>query len=52
MSATTHHPEDRKAAFTGLIVGVVALVAICFAIVKLTDMKFATHQTPAVEAAK
>ena len=28
MSATTHHPEDRKAAFTGLIVGAVALLGL------------------------
>jgi hypothetical protein len=52
MSASTHHPEDQKAAFTGLIVGVVALVAICFTVVKLTDIKYGAHDKPAAEAAK
>ncbi len=52
MSATTHHPEDRKAAYTGLIVGAVALVVICFTIVQLTNKKFAGHEKPAAEAAK
>ena len=52
MSATTHHPEDRTAAFTGLIVGAIALVAICFTVVQLTNMKFAGHEKPAAEAAK
>ncbi|MHB0962133.1 MAG: hypothetical protein ACYC5V_02865 [Gemmatimonadaceae bacterium] len=52
MSATAHHPEDRKAAFTGLIVGAVALVVICFTIVQLTNRKFAGHEKPVAEAAK
>lgn len=52
MSATTYHPEDRKAAFTGLIVGAIALVAICFTIVQLTNRKFAGHEKPSAEAAK
>jgi hypothetical protein len=52
MSASTYHPEDRNAAFTGLIVGLVALVIICFTIVKLTDLKFGEHEKPAAQAAK
>ncbi len=53
MSASTYHPEDRKAAFTGLIVGAVALAVLCFAIVKLTNIKFAgAHERPAAEASK
>jgi len=52
MSSATHHPEDRGAAFTGLIVGAVALFAITFAIVKLTNAKFASHEKPAAEASK
>ncbi len=52
MSHATHHPEDRSAAFTGLIVGVVALAIICFTIVKLTNAKYASHAKPAAEASK
>ena len=52
MSASAHHPEDRSAAFTGLIVGVVALLVVCFTIVKLTNAKFGAHDKPAAEAAK
>lgn len=52
MSATTHHPEDRKAAFTGLIVGAVALFIIGFTIVQLTNRKFAGHEQPAAETAR
>jgi len=52
MSASTYHPEDRSAAFTGLIVGLVALLVICFTIVRLTDLKFGAHEKPAAQAAK
>ena len=51
MSAT-HHPEDRKAAFTGLIVGVIALLVIVVVIVKMTNSKFASHEKPVAEAAR
>lgn len=51
MSAT-HHPEDRKAAFTGLIVGVIALMVIVTVIVKLTNAKFGSHEKPVAEATK
>ncbi len=53
MSASAHHPEDRRAAYTGLIVGAVALVVLCFTIVKLTNLKFAgAHEKSATEATK
>jgi multisubunit Na+/H+ antiporter MnhB subunit len=50
--STTHHPEDRGAAFTGLIVGAVALIIIVLGIVKLTNAKFASHEKPVAEANK
>jgi len=50
--STTHHPEDRKAAFTGLIVGVIALLVIVTVIVKMTNAKFASHEKPVAEAAR
>lgn len=52
MSASTYHPEDQKAAFTGLIVGVVALLVVCVTIVKLTNNKFGAHQKAAAESTK
>jgi hypothetical protein len=36
-----------KAAFTGLIVGLIALLIMVTAIVKLTNMKYASHETTA-----
>lgn len=40
--------SDRKAAFTGLIFGVIALFAVVFVISKLTARKFAgEHKTTA-----
>jgi hypothetical protein len=35
-------PSDRKAAYTGLIVGAVAVFLILFAVVKLTNAQFAS----------
>lgn len=52
MSDSNYHPEDQRAAFTGLIVGAVALVVICFGIVTMTNAKFGAHEKPAAEAAK
>lgn len=52
MSHSTHHPEDRRAAFTGLIVGVVALAIVVVGVVKLTNAKFGAHDKPAAEATK
>lgn len=52
MSSSTNHPEDRTAAFTGLVVGVVALFVIVVTIVKLTDLRFGSHEKTAVETTK
>lgn len=49
--SSTHHPEDRRAAFTGLIIGVVALLVIVTAIVHFTNQKYASDK-PAAQAAK
>ena len=38
------HTSDRKAAFTGLIVGAISLFVIVFVIVKLTNAKYARHE--------
>jgi hypothetical protein len=50
-------PSDRKAAYTGLIVGAVLVFAILFGVVKLTNAQFAGEHgeqgaTTAPEAAK
>lgn len=50
--STTHHPEDRRAAFTGLIIGAIALIVIVVAIVKVTNARIAAHEKPAAEASK
>jgi hypothetical protein len=43
-----HHPEsDMKAAYTGLIVGLIALLIMVTTIVKLTNMKYAKHEAAA-----
>lgn len=47
MSAShTEAPSDRKAAFTGLIAGAIAVFIILFATVKLTNAQFAGHGEP------
>jgi hypothetical protein len=39
-----HDPKgDAKAAFTGLLVGAIAILAICYTIITLTNRKFASH---------
>jgi hypothetical protein len=50
MSAT-HHPEDRRAAFSGLIIGAVALLLIVTTIVHFTNQHLAAEK-PAAEASK
>lgn len=50
--SSTHHPEDRSAAFTGLIVGAIALSVIVLGIVKMTNASFASHEKPAAEATR
>ena len=42
-----HHDSDKKAAFTGLVVGLIALLIMCTVIVKLTNAKYAGHKTAA-----
>lgn len=42
-----HHESDMKAAFTGLIVGLIALLVMATVIVKLTNMKYAKHEAAA-----
>jgi hypothetical protein len=52
MSTAAHHPHDRTAAFTGLIVGAVALVLLLFGIVKLTNASYASHEKPTAASSK
>jgi hypothetical protein len=40
MSAPQHHPGDKSAAFTGLILGAIAIFVIMFAIVRLTNSHY------------
>jgi hypothetical protein len=42
-----HHESDMKAAFTGLIVGLIALLILSTTIVKLTNAKYAKHEAAA-----
>jgi hypothetical protein len=37
------HPGDKSAAFTGLILGAIAIFVICFAIVRFTNAQYAGH---------
>jgi uncharacterized protein (DUF983 family) len=50
--SSSHAPErnDRRAAFTGLAVGVVVVFAILFATVKVTNASFAKHETAGEKA--
>ena len=41
------HPGDKSAAFTGLILGAIAIFVICFAIVRFTNAKYAGHSAAA-----
>ena len=49
MSHDPHHAHvsDKGAAYTGLIVGLIALLIMCTTIVKLTNAKYAKHATAA-----
>ena len=42
-----HHESDMKAAFTGLIVGLIALLIMATTIVKLTNAKYAKLEAAA-----
>ena len=52
---STPHSGDKSAAFTGLILGAIAIFVLMFAIVRLTNAKYAGHGTgeaaPAAPAA-
>ena len=48
--AAHDHKADAKAAFTGLIVGAIVLLAMVFTIVMLTNKKFASHAESAPAA--
>ncbi len=52
MSHSAHHPEDKGAAITGLVVGAIALGAILFGIVTLTNQHYAGEKPAAAEAQK
>lgn len=41
------HKADARAAFMGLIFGMIFLLAVCYTIVRLTSSKFASHAAPA-----
>jgi hypothetical protein len=43
MSSTQPKPGDMKAAFTGLVVGAVAVLAILYGVVQWTNSRFEGH---------
>lgn len=45
------HKADARAAFMGLIFGAIALLAMCYTIVQLTNKKFEGHEAAAPAAA-
>ena len=47
MSEHHAHHDDKGAAFTGLIVGLIALLIMVTTIVKLTNAKYAKHEAAA-----
>jgi hypothetical protein len=54
MSGHTNHPGDKSAAFTGLILGAIALFVVLFSIVRMTNSHYNTEKAegehPAAEA--
>ena len=48
--AGAHHNPDMRAAFLGLIVGAIVVLAVVYSIVRLTDASFEGHE-PAPAAA-
>jgi hypothetical protein len=44
MSHTQPHPGDKGAAFKGLIIGVISLMAILYTVVYFTNKKFEGHE--------
>ena len=51
MSHHPHHPADKGAAYTGLVVGGLVLFAILFGIVALTNRHYAGEKAEAKPAA-
>ncbi len=48
-----HHPEDKKAAFTGLIVTAVIILVSLYGMVQWTNAQFEGHgEAPAATAAR
>lgn len=45
------HPEDKKAAFTGLIGGAILVLVMVLGLIQWTNAQFAGHET-AAEATK
>lgn len=45
------HKADARAAFMGLIFGAIALLGICYTIVRFTAKKFEGHAAPAATQA-
>ena len=44
------YPQDKPAAFMGLVGGVVMIAALCFALVQWTNAQFASHHAEAAPA--
>ncbi len=51
-AVATHAGSDMRAAFTGLIVGAIAIFIVVVAIVMLTNRSFAGHETAPAAGAK
>lgn len=52
MSHAAHHPEDKKAAYTGLITGAIFIGAVMYGLVLWTNAKFEGHKAEAAPAAE
>lgn len=44
------YPQDKPAAFMGLVGGAVLIAALCFALVQWTNAQFASHHAEAAPA--
>ena len=51
MSGHIHHPGDKSAGFTGLILGAITLFVILFAIVRMTNAHYNNEKAEAPAAA-
>lgn len=43
------HKTDMRAAFMGLIFGAIALLLLLYGMVRYTNSRYASHQTPAAQ---